>query len=132
MAQGDGDREHLRPLPRMHVVQRADQVSEEVVGIELLDDQLHQRTRPGEVLRACGKDAQHAWAHLVPPSLGIELLFGPEGLFEVAVDVVDEGPDLAHGCSSTEHDAHDARVEDADGLRPPARCEVGVCYAPGS
>jgi hypothetical protein len=107
MAERDGDRKHLRPVPRGHAIQIAHQFRKEVVGIELLDDQLHEGARPGEPLRACGEQPQHARAKLVPPSLGIELLLGPEGLFKVAVDVVDKGPDLAHGCSSTGHDAHD-------------------------
>jgi hypothetical protein len=49
----------------------------------------------------CGKVPQRARTKLTPPSLGIELLFRPDGVFQLTVDVSDEGMDLAHGSSST-------------------------------
>jgi hypothetical protein len=101
MAERDGDRDHVRPLPPWYAIEPADEFGEEIVGIQLLDDQLQERARPGELSRACCKQAQHARAKLSPPAFGIELLFGPEGLFEVAVDVGDVATDLAHGSSST-------------------------------
>jgi hypothetical protein len=126
VAQRHGDGEDLRPAPRGHAIEVANQLRVEVVGIELFDDQLYEGAGPGERLRAYGEQPQHARAKLVPPSLGIELLFGPEGLFEVTVDVVDEGPDLAHGCSSTGHDAHDDARQRGGGPET-ARAVFGGC-----
>ena len=116
MAERDGDREHGRPLPPWYAIEPADEFGEAIVGIPLLDDQLQERARPGERSRACRKQAQHARATLSPPAFGIELLFGPEGLF--AVDVGDVATDLAHGSSSTN-----------DGARE--RTRAGTCGGPG-
>ena len=33
--------------------------------------------------RACGKEPQRTWTKLLPPPLGVELLFGSSGVFEV-------------------------------------------------
>jgi len=118
MAERDGDRDHVRPLPPWYAIEPADEFGEEIVGIQLLDGQLQERARPGERSRACCKQAQHARATLSPPAFGIELLFGPEGLFEVAVDVGDVATDLAHGSSSTN-----------DGARE--RTRAGTCGGPG-
>jgi hypothetical protein len=115
MAERDGDRDHVRPLPPWYAIEPADEFGEEIVGIQLLDGQLQERARPGERSRACCKQAQHARATLSPPAFGIELLFGPEGLFEVVVDVGDVVTHLAHGCSST----NSARANE----RVPARAE---------
>ena len=115
MAERDGDRDRVRPLPPRYAIEPADEFGEEVVGIQLLDDQLQECARPAQLSRACCKQAQHARATLIPPAFGIELLFGPEGLFEVAVDVGDVATDLAHGSSST----NSARANE----RGPARAE---------
>ena len=97
--QHDGDREHTRPLPRRHAIQVAYQLRKEVVGIELLDDQLQERTRPGELRRPFGERPDCARTKLVPPSVGLVLLVRPCGFFQVPIDVDDGGTDLAHGSS---------------------------------
>jgi len=101
MAQRDGDREHVRPLPRRHAIEVAHQLGEEVVWKEFVDDQLQERARPGELLRTCGKQPDRTGTKLLPPSFGIELLFGSGGFFEVVVEIDHGTTDLAHGCSST-------------------------------
>jgi hypothetical protein len=126
MAERDGDRDHVRPLPPWYAIDPADKFGEEIVGIQLLDGQLQERARPGELSRACGKQAQHARAKLSPRAFGIELLFGPEGLFEVAVDVGDVATDLAHGSSSTNSARANERVPArAEGLGSPR--DYGGC-----
>lgn len=52
VAEGDRDREDARPVPSGHAIEIADQLREEVVGVEFLDDRLQERARPGEPRRA--------------------------------------------------------------------------------
>jgi hypothetical protein len=70
VAERDGDRDHVRPLPPRDPLQAADEFSEEIVGIELLDDQLQECARPRECPRACGKEPQHARTKLTLPLTG--------------------------------------------------------------
>jgi hypothetical protein len=98
----------VRPAARgRSAAESADEFGKEIVGIQLLDDQLQDCARPNELSRACCKQAQHARATLSPPAFGIGLLFGPVGLFEVAVDAGDVATDFAHGFSSTIHGARE-------------------------
>jgi len=100
VAECDGNRDHLRPSPPWDAIEIADQVREEIVGKKLGDDQLQERARPRQRARASGEEPHRARAHLVTPSLGVELLLRSCRLFEVRVDVDDEVTDLAHGQSS--------------------------------
>jgi hypothetical protein len=118
MAERDGDRDRVRPLAPWYAIEPADEFGEAIVGIQLLDDQLQERARPDKRSRTCCTQAQHARATLSLPAFGIERLCGPEGLFEVAVDVGDVATDLAHGSSSTN-----------DGARE--RTRAGTCGGPG-
>jgi hypothetical protein len=97
MPERDGDREHARPLLRRHSIECADQLREEILGIQFLDDQLQERARPAQVRTACREQAQRTRTHLRPPTFRIELLLGAERLFEVLIEVGDDGADLAHG-----------------------------------
>jgi hypothetical protein len=115
VAKRDGDRDHVRPLPPWVPIKPADEFGEQVVGIQLLDDQLQECARPRECPRACGEEPQHARTKLTPPSLGIELLFGPLALFQVVIDVGDEATDLAHGSSSTNDGARERTRADRCG-----------------
>ena len=121
MPERDGDCEHARPLPARHTIEIAHQLREAVVGIELLDDELHERTRPCELGRACGEVPQRTRTKLLPPAVGVELLFGSGGVFEVAIDVDDRTMDLTHGCTSnTSRRARNRRVPiNAEGLGRP-------------
>jgi hypothetical protein len=110
----DGDREHARPLPRRHAIEIAHHLREEIVRIELLNDQLQERTRPGERRRASRKRADGARTKLLPPSVSLALLVGPCGFFQVLIEVDEGVTDLAHG--SSEHLA--ARVN----ARVPVQC----------
>ena len=100
MAERDGDRKHARPLPCGHTIELAHQLREEIVGIELLDDQLQECTRPRELRRASGERPDCARTKLVAPLIGLVLLLCPCGFFQVTIDVDDGGTDLAHGSSS--------------------------------
>ena len=102
MAKRDGDGEHAWPLTWRHALQGANELVEEVVGKEFLNDERHECARPAKRPRACGKQPQRTWTQLRPPVLGIELLFRPEGVFELRIDVERDGTDLAHGSTSTE------------------------------
>ena len=42
MAERDGDRDHVRPLAPRDPIEIADEFGEQIVGIELLDDQLQE------------------------------------------------------------------------------------------
>src|SRR4051812_23159161 len=100
MAQRDSTREHPGPLAPRDAIERADEFGEEIVGIEFLDDRLHECARPRKASVVCGELPQLTWTDLTPPSIRIEVLFGPETCLQVLVDVGDAGPNLAHGSSS--------------------------------
>ncbi len=121
MAERDGDCEHARPLPARHTIEIAHQLREAVVGIELLDDELQERARPGKLRGACGEVPQRTRTKLLPPAIGVELLLRSGGVFEVAVDVDDRTTDLTHGCTSnTSQHARNKRVPiNAEGLGRP-------------
>jgi len=126
MAQRDRDREHARPLPARHAIEIANQLREEIVRIEFVDDQLQKRARPRQLRCACGKEPQRTRTKLLSPSLGVVLLFGSGGFFEVTVDVNDRATDLAHGCTSTNHGTRDvrSRADNCGRPGPPARYGV--------
>ena len=58
MTQRDGDGEDLRPEPTWDTIEVADDLREEIVGIELLDRGLQQRSGPLE-LRCAGREFTH-------------------------------------------------------------------------
>jgi hypothetical protein len=99
MTERDGDRENARPLPCRYAIETAYQLREEVVGIEVLDDQLQECTRPREFRRASGERPDRAGTKLLSPSIGLLLLLRPCGFFQETIDVDDGGTDLAHGSS---------------------------------
>jgi hypothetical protein len=109
MTERDRDREHARPLPSRHAIEVAHQLREEIVGIELPDDQLHECTRPRELGCAFRKRPECARTKLLPPLVGFVLLLGPCGFFQETIEVDDGGRDLAHGSSDVTARA-DARV----------------------
>jgi len=100
VAQGDSDRDRLRPSPPWDAIQVANQFREEIVREQFGDDQLQERAGPGECARASGEEPHRSRAHFVAPSVGVELVLRSRRLFEVVVDVDDDGTDLAHGQSS--------------------------------
>jgi len=89
MAKRDRDRDDLWPASPRYAIEIAHQLREEVVWVQFLDEQLQERPRAVELRRACGKQPHGTGAHLLPPSLLIELLFRPYGVFELTVDVRD-------------------------------------------
>mgnify|MGYP001619984246 CR=1 FL=1 len=107
VAKRDGDRDHARPLPPWDAIEVADQLREEVVGVQFLDEQLQKRARPGELRGTRGEEPHRPRTKFLPPPLGIELLFRPSGVFELTVDVDEDWTDLAHGCPSTNHGTRD-------------------------
>jgi hypothetical protein len=123
MAKGDGDRDDVRPLPPRHAIEVADQLAEEVVGEQFLDDRLQECARPRERRCACSEQPHRTRTKFLAPPLGIVLLFGPSGLFEVLIDVNDGMTDLAHGCTSTNFRTRDvrSRANNCGGPGPPAR-----------
>ena len=101
MAERDGDRDHARPLPRRDPIELANEFGEEIVGIELLDRGFEECAGPGQLRRACREVAHGTRTELRPPPLGVQLLLGANGVFEVVVDV--DGPRAArmHGYTSS-------------------------------
>lgn len=51
VTQGDRDREHARPLPSRHAIEVAYEFGEKVVRVEFINEQFHQRARPGKLRR---------------------------------------------------------------------------------
>lgn len=100
MAERDGDREYARPLPCRYAIETAYQLREQVIGIEFLDDQFQECTRPCELRRASGERLHCARTKFLPPSIGLLLLSCPCGFFQETIDVDDGVTDLAHGSSS--------------------------------
>jgi hypothetical protein len=127
VAKRDGDRDDARPLPPWYAIEVPNQLGEEVVGVQFLDKQLQECARPGELRGARGEEPHRTRPKFLPPPLGIDLLFRPGGVFELAVDVADDMPDLAHDCTSTNHGTRDFdRVPTiAEGLGRPRG--YGVC-----
>lgn len=69
MTQRDRDRENARPLSRRHAIEVADQLREEVIGVELLDDRLQERARPGEAINLATFPRPIELNPSVPPAL---------------------------------------------------------------
>jgi hypothetical protein len=101
VAKRDGDRDDLRPAPPWYAVEIAHELREEIVGIQFLDEQLQERTGAVERRGAGGEQPHRAGTKLFSPPLGLELLFCSYRVFEVTVDVVDQEPDFAHECTSS-------------------------------
>ena len=126
MTERDGDREDARPLPCGYAIETAYQLGEEIVGIEFLDDQLQECTRPRQLGRASGERPECARPELVPPTVGLVLLLCPGRFLQKAIDVDDGGTDLAHGSSSELAACAYTRAGfGAEGLGSP-RYDVGV------
>jgi hypothetical protein len=100
LAKRNSDRDNVRPLPPWDAIEIAHELGEEVVRKEFRHDQFHQVARPCEFRGAGGEEPHRTRTKLVPPPLGIELLFRPSGVFELTIDVEPE-TELAHGCTST-------------------------------
>jgi hypothetical protein len=96
----DRDRHDLWPASPRDAIEVAHQLREEVVGVQFLNEQLQERPRAVERRRTCGKQPHGTRALLLPPSVRIELLFCPCGVFELTVDVRDCVTDFAHGYTS--------------------------------
>jgi hypothetical protein len=101
MTKRNGDRDHLRVPAKRNAIEIADQLCEEFVGVEFLDEHLQECARPGELRGTLGKLPHRTRTQLLAPTVGIELLFRPDGIFELAIDVDDHVTELAHGCTST-------------------------------
>jgi hypothetical protein len=101
MAKRNGDRDHMRIPSEGNAIEIADKLREEVVGIQFRDEHLQECTRPGELRGTLGKLPHRTRTQLLAPTVGVELLFRPDGIFELAIDVDDDVTELAHGCTST-------------------------------
>ena len=101
VAERNGDGEGLWPTPTRHAIEITDDLGEEIVGIELLDRGCEECAGPGQLRRACREVAHGTRTELRPPPLGVQLLLGANGVFEVVVDV--DGPRAArmHGYTSS-------------------------------
>jgi hypothetical protein len=102
MAKRERDGQGVRPEPRRDPIEIPDDLREEIVGIQLFDRGLQERAGPGQLRRACRKLAHSARTQLRPPPIGVKLLLGANGVFEVFVDVECERTDRRHGYTSTE------------------------------
>ena len=102
MAERDGDRDHVRPLPTWYAIEPADKFGEEIVGIQFLDERLQERTGPPELRGACGEEPHRTRSKLLPPPLGLKFMLGPSGVFELAIDVEEQVTERTHGHTSSE------------------------------
>jgi hypothetical protein len=121
MPERDGERDDLRPSMPRDAIEITNELREEVVRVEFPDDQLQECARPRERRRTRCEETERAWTKLRPPPVGIELLFGSNGLFEESIDVEGEIVDLAHGSDLRDRDTRiSARVSKCRGPGPPA------------
>ena len=102
MAKRDGDREDLWPALTRDAIEVPDDLREEIVGIELLDRGLQERAGPRQIRRACREVTHGTRTELRPPPLGVQLLLGANGVFEVFVDVDGQRAAWMHGYTSSE------------------------------
>jgi hypothetical protein len=126
VAERDGYGEDVRPVPPRYAIKVANQLGEQVVGVELLDDQLQEGSRPREFRRARGEEPHRTRTNLLAPPLCVALLFGSNRVFLEGVGIGFEA-ELAHGCTSTTRGTHDdrSRAGHCGGPGPPARLRVG-------
>jgi hypothetical protein len=68
------DRDGPRQLGRPEAMGRADDLVEEIVGVEFVEEQRDQRTRPRERPRACGHQPHRTRTELAPPVVCIRAL----------------------------------------------------------
>jgi hypothetical protein len=96
------NRDGLRKPRRREAIGCADDVREEIVGLEFGEEQRDERTRPREVPRACGNQPHRTRTQLAPPTLGIGVLCGARSLVELPRDGERQVAGFAHGCTSSE------------------------------
>ena len=101
-AKRDRDGQDLWPEPAWDTIEVSHDLDEQIVGIQLLDRGLQERAGPWQLRRACRELAHGTRTELRPPPLGIKLLLGASGVFEVFVDVDRQRADRMHGYTSTE------------------------------
>src|SRR6059058_2999225 len=75
MPERDGERNDLRPATPRDAIEIANELGKEVVRIEFPDDQLQECARPRERRRTRCEQTERSRTKLLPPPLGIELLF---------------------------------------------------------
>jgi len=121
VAERDGDRDDVGPVPARHAIQVAHELREEVVWEQFRDDQLQERARPRELRGAGGEQPHRTRTKLRPPPLGIELLFRSCGVFELTVDVEVQVTERAHGGTSSERGQALTRGRMWAGVRPSPR-----------
>jgi hypothetical protein len=126
VAQRDADREDPRPVQPRDAIDVADECREEIVRKEFRDDGLHECAGPGKPPRPCGKQPNERWTDSPPPSVSIDLEFGPTASLPQFIDVGDAGSNLAHGSSSdgSGRRAYERATTCAEGLGSPRRCGV--------
>ena len=96
------NRNGLRKPGGLDAIGCADDRREEIVGLEFVKEQRHQRTRPREMPRACGHQPHRTRTELAPPVLGIGVLFGARSFVELPRDGEKHLAGFAHGCTSSE------------------------------
>ena len=95
-------RDGPRQLRGPEAMGRADDLVEEIVGVEFIEEHRDQGTRPREMLRACGHQPQRTRTELAPPALGVNALSYTRGLIELPHDREKRLAGRAHGCTSSE------------------------------
>ena len=132
VSKSDSDRDDLRPTPQRDAIEIANQLREQVVWVQLLDEQLQQRTRAVKSRRACREEPHRTRPKLFPPPLSVELLLRPSGIFELPVDVVERAIAFAHGCTSRNSTRDLVRADACGGPEPAGtqlweRGRAGTC-----
>jgi len=102
VAKRDRDGQGVWPEPTWDAIKIPNDFCKETVGIQLLNRGLQERARPRQLRRTCRELTDGTRTKLRPPPIGVKLVFGANGVFEVVVDVDRERADRMHGDTSTE------------------------------
>jgi len=96
------NRDGLRKPRGPQAIGRADDLREEIVGVEFREEHRDQRTRPREMPRACGNEPHRTGTELTPPVLGIDEWCRAHSVAGLRRDVGTQLAGFAHGCTSSE------------------------------
>jgi len=110
VAECDRDGQGLWPEPTWDAIEIPNDFCKETVGIQLLNRGLQECARPWQLRRTCRELAHSTRTELRPPPIGVKLVLGANGVFEVVVDVDRERADRMHGYTSTERSQAQSRV----------------------
>jgi hypothetical protein len=102
VTQQERHRDGPRQLRGPEAMGRADDLVEEIVGVEFVDEHRHQGTRPREMPRTRRQQPHRPRTELATPVLGIDVVSHTCGRIELPHDCETRLTGRAHGCTSSE------------------------------